>query len=62
MKKLQKGVKILPNLKNDKILRAQKLEEQCKYKEALEMLSKIENVNELTVDEQISFYLLQSFF
>ena len=50
----------MPNLENDKIAHAQKLKDQSKIKEALEILSDIENVNELTVDEQISFYLLQS--
>ena len=55
--KISKGVKILPNQTNVKITHAQKLKDQFKYKEALEILSNIENVNELTVDEQISFYL-----
>ena len=51
----------MPNLKNDQITHAQKLTDQSKYKEALEILSNIENVNKLTVDEKIRFYLLQSF-
>ena len=37
------------------------MKDQCKYKETLELLSTIENINELTADDQISFYLLQSF-
>ena len=50
----------MPNLENDKIVHSQNLKDQSKIKEALEILSDIENVNDLTVDEQISFYLLQS--
>lgn len=50
----------MPNQTNDKIAHAQKLNDQSKIKEALEILNSIENVNDLTVDEQISFYLLQS--
>ncbi|MHA1474713.1 MAG: tetratricopeptide repeat protein, partial [Promethearchaeota archaeon] len=51
----------MPNQTNDKIVHAHELKDQCKYKEAHEILSSIENVNKLTVDDQISFYLLQSF-
>jgi tetratricopeptide (TPR) repeat protein len=51
----------LPNQTQDKITHAQNLKDQCKFKEALETLSNIENVNELTVDDQIRFYLLQSY-
>jgi len=50
----------LPNLENDQLAQAQKLKDQCKYKEALETLTTIENANELTADDQIRFYLLQS--
>jgi len=50
----------LPNHTNDKLKHAQKLKDQFKYKEALEILSSIENVNELTVDEQFTYFLLQS--
>ncbi|MHA1474562.1 MAG: tetratricopeptide repeat protein [Promethearchaeota archaeon] len=50
----------MPNQTQDKITHAQKLKDQCKFKEALEILCNIENVNELTEDDQISFYLLQS--
>ena len=50
----------MSNQTQDKITLAQNLKDQCKFKEALETLSNIENVIELTVDEQISFFLLQS--
>ena len=50
----------MPNQTKDKISYAQKLMDQCKDKEALEILENIENVNELSVDEQIRYYLLQS--
>lgn len=36
------------------------LENEFEYREALGILNKIENVNELTVDEQNSFFLIQS--
>ncbi|MHA1561959.1 MAG: tetratricopeptide repeat protein [Promethearchaeota archaeon] len=51
----------MANQTRDKIAQAQNLKEQCKFKKVLEILSNIENVNELSVNEQISFYLLQSF-
>jgi len=51
----------LPNLENDKLALAQKLKDRSKYREALDILRNIENVNDLPVDEQIRFYLLQSF-
>ncbi len=51
----------MPNQTNDKIAHAQKLNDQFKYKEALEILNNIENVNELSQDDQITFYLLQSY-
>ncbi|MHA1518896.1 MAG: tetratricopeptide repeat protein [Promethearchaeota archaeon] len=60
MKKLQKGVNFLPNLNDYKLALAQKLKDQCKDKEALEILNNIENVDDFTIDEQNSFYLLQS--
>ena len=47
-------------LKNDKLAIAQTLKDQIKFKEALETLSSIENVNELSEDHQIRFLLLQS--
>ncbi len=50
----------MPNLNDYKLELAQKLKDQCKDKEALEILNNIENVDDFTIDEQNCFYLLQS--